>query len=351
MNLKYLGKMELDQHLRSLFVREKNLLQDILFTIKEIDIRKMYLDLGYPSLFSYLTQGVGYSEGSAQRRIDGARLLKELPEVSSMIHSGEIKLSQVAMIQKAARQVLKTHNKKITSNEKKDLINNLTNISHSETQYEIARFFDLPVLQDLKSTTQADESVRLEITLSKELFEKIRKAQQLLSHSVPSGDLVQYLEYVTEKVIQTKTGAKSVASCAENLKAPLVGDGVSDANKNQKPESRIISSGLKNLTSKNNHRNLAVDIDSSYIDIVTKSTFQPKYIPQKTKREIFNKFKCCQYKDPITGKVCRSQWFLQVDHRQPQWARGSHHSENLQILCGAHNRNKYLQESHKKLFS
>jgi hypothetical protein len=96
-----------------LHLKEKNLLQEILWTIKEIDSRRMYLDFGYASLFLYLTQGVGYSEGSAQRRIDGARLLKELPEISSMIQSGEIKLSQVAMVQKASRQVFKNHNKNI----------------------------------------------------------------------------------------------------------------------------------------------------------------------------------------------------------------------------------------------
>ncbi len=351
MNLKYLGKIELDQHMRSLFVREKDLLQDILFTIKEIDARKMYLDLGYPNLFSYLTEGVGYSEGSAQRRIDGARLLKELPEVSILIQSGEIKLSQVAMLQKAARQVLKTHNKKITSREKKDLINNLTNKNHSETKFEIARFFDLPPLHSTKKTKQSDGSIRLEITLSKELYEKIEMGQKLLSHSIPSGDLVQYLEYVTEMLLRTKIGIKSVASRDENVNSPLVGSGVNDAHKNQKPESQIMSLRLKSQSSKNNHRNLAVDIDSTSVAIAANSTFQLKSIPQKTKREILNKFKCCQYKDPITGKACRSQWFLQVDHRQPQWAGGNHHSKNLQILCGAHNRNKYLQESRRKLIS
>jgi hypothetical protein len=36
---------------------------------------------------------------------------------------------------------------------------------------------------------------------------------------------------------------------------------------------------------------------------------------------------------------------LQVDHIQPQWAAGSHHPDNLQILCGPHNRLKYQKEA------
>ena len=122
MNLKNLSKIELDQRIRILITKEKELLKEILFTIKEIDSRRLYLDFGFSNLFSYLTQGLGYSEGSAQRRIDGARLLHEIPEISQLIQSGEIKLSQVSMLQKASRQISKIHNKKVTSEEKKNLL-------------------------------------------------------------------------------------------------------------------------------------------------------------------------------------------------------------------------------------
>ncbi len=212
MNLKYLGKIELDQRMRTLHTNENNLLQDILWTIKEIDGRRLYLEFGYANLFLYLTQGIGYSEGSAQRRIDGARLLHEIPEAIHLIQSGEIKLSQISMMQKTSRQILKTQNRKITTEQKKTLLSQLSNKNHSETQFAVSNFFQIPALQDLKKTMQADESVRLEITLSKELFEKIEQAQQLLSHSIPSGDLVKYLEFVTEKVIQAKTDVKPLVN-------------------------------------------------------------------------------------------------------------------------------------------
>ncbi len=365
MSLKYLGKMELDQHMRSLFAREKDLIQDILLAIKEIDARRLYLELGYPNLFSYLTQGVGYSEGSTQRRIDGARLLKELPEVRSMIQSGEIKLSQVAMVQKAARQVLKNHNKKVTSSEKKTLLNNLTKKNYSETQHEIARFFELPVLKETKKTRQSDGSVRLEISLSKELFEKIEKAQQLLSHSIPSGDVVKYLEYVTEKVIQAKMGKKSDLKKTKNsnlavtenvFTKPTAAEVAAFENINLIISETKSSCDNKisipsSLLSRRNQHKMAVELNQSFKSVDSELDSKTKMITQKTRRKILNEFQCCQYKDPITGRVCRSRWFLQIDHAQPQWFGVNHSPENLQILCGAHNRHKYLQESHRKLMS
>lgn len=90
MNLKSLNRIELDLRIKTLAAQERELLHEIILTIKEIDQRRMYLDLGYPSLFAYLVESVGYSAGSAQRRIDAARLLKEVPELGERIQAGKI---------------------------------------------------------------------------------------------------------------------------------------------------------------------------------------------------------------------------------------------------------------------
>ena len=79
MNLKSLSQQELDVRMKTLASQERALLHEVLLTIQEIDQRKSYLERGFAHLFLYLVEGVGYSAGSAQRRIDGARLLKELP--------------------------------------------------------------------------------------------------------------------------------------------------------------------------------------------------------------------------------------------------------------------------------
>ncbi len=221
MSLKYLSYQELDLKIKSLAAREKQLLHEILLTIQEIDARKMYLDFGYSNLFSYLTTGVGYSEGAAQRRIDAARLLSEIPEIGAKIQTGEIQLNQISLLQKTVRLVMKTQKQKVNTTQKKEILQQLTHLNHNQSQQKISEFFDLPILTEVKRQTQADASVRLEMTLSKELFQKIEHAQQLLSHQIPTGDLVQYLEYVTDQVIKHYTSTKVEKSkTSPNLSLP-----------------------------------------------------------------------------------------------------------------------------------
>lgn len=67
-------------------------------------------------------------------------------------------------------------------------------------------FFALPVKHAQTQSVQADQSVRIEFIVTKEVFAKIQQAQELLSHSVPTRDLACLLEYLADKVTHQKTG-------------------------------------------------------------------------------------------------------------------------------------------------
>ncbi|MBO9668346.1 MAG: hypothetical protein J7501_16220 [Bdellovibrio sp.] len=205
MNLKLFTQDELDQRMKSLAQRERDLLHEVLLTIKEIDFRKIYLDMGFGSLFDYMIRGIGYSEGSAQRRIDAARLISEVPQMMDKIKSGELNLSQISLIQKGSREIQKIQSLKVTAEQKLELAELLCNKNHPDSQKQVAAFFSLPVVQGEQKKTQADESVRIELTLSKEGYAKVKRAQELLSHVMPYQDLTQFLEYLAEKVIKQKT--------------------------------------------------------------------------------------------------------------------------------------------------
>ena len=49
----------------------------------------------------------------------------------------------------------------------------------------------------------------------------------------------------------------------------------------------------------------------------------------------------CQFRDPISKKVCGTSQFLTVDHIQPCWAGGSDEPSNLRVLCKNHNMYRY----------
>ncbi|WP_374073267.1 HNH endonuclease [Bdellovibrio bacteriovorus] len=334
MNLKLLDKTELDQRIKLLISKERELLHEILLTIKEIDQRRLYLEYGFANLFLYLVEGVGYSAGSAQRRIDAARLLGEVPSLGSKIQSGEVKLHQVSLIQKAAREVYKTTNKKVSAEEKQELLEQITSKNFQDSQKEVASFFDLPVIEATTQVTQADDSVRLSLTISKELADKIQQAQALLSHAISSNDIVDYLEYVTDRVIKQKTSVKT---------------GVEENNYNDDKSSTLISSHSKKRDS-NSLMPILLKEQNPNSSKPT-ATVAVKPFSARTKKILINQDQCCQYKDPTTGRQCRSRWFLQIDHKLSRWAQGASTLENAQLLCAQHNRLKYQQEAGLKYLS
>lgn len=337
MKLQYLKNQDLDQKIKSLAAKERELLTEILEVIKEIDARRMFLDFGFPNLFEYLTCGVGYSAGSAQRRIDAARLLREEPVLAEKIQSGVLNLSQISMVQKAARQVAKERHLKVSSEEKIMLLKNLENKNQREAEKAVASFFDLPIQNEFKTKTQKDDSVRIELTISKVLFEKIQQAQALLSHTVKGNDLIDYLEYVTDRVIQQRT-QPSIQIKTQDFAIPSSGN-----------DSKNVNSLHEHIDSQCSTATVAVKLlpaKQSGLESKLTPAKSGNFIPfsNRIKKQTLAQQKCCQYKDPRTGRQCRSLWFLQVDHKHAKWAGGDSSQENAQILCGAHNRRKYHQE-------
>ncbi|MGZ3769172.1 MAG: HNH endonuclease [Bdellovibrio sp.] len=70
-----------------------------------------------------------------------------------------------------------------------------------------------------------------------------------------------------------------------------------------------------------------------------------KTLTPKTRKAVFSRDLCRQFKDQKTGRQCKSTYSLQVDHKTSRWASGDHSIENLQVLCFQHNQLKYQRES------
>ena len=85
--------------LKGLVGEERKILAQILEYLREVERRKIFLEIGYPSLFEFCIRELGYSEGSAQRRISAMRLIRAIPEIKPKIVSGELSLSVVSQAQ------------------------------------------------------------------------------------------------------------------------------------------------------------------------------------------------------------------------------------------------------------
>ncbi|UOF02729.1 HNH endonuclease [Bdellovibrio reynosensis] len=329
--LSRLSNLELETRLKDLVQKERKLLHVILEHIREIDARKLYLEKAYSSIYEYLTKELGYSGSAAMRRLEAARLMRDVPEIAERIQEGSLNLSQIGELSRAVKEKEKMSGDKVSPLQKQELIAMVSGRTTQEAQHELARILDLPIKEFDEQRVQKDESVRLEITLSKNQYEKLMQCKDLAAHillegngSVSMTDVIEFLanHYLDKKIKKTKN--KSVKQTAK-VDRPLENQVVP-----RNPHSPCSSQEPKS---------------SKPAIITTETVVERKSVTPKLRRLIFQRDKCCQYVDLKSGKQCKSTFALQVDHRMSKWAGGGNHLNNLQLLCAQHNRNKYISEA------
>src|SRR5471030_1772608 len=92
------GNQELVAALSVLVQRENHLMSDLLAHLAELDERRLYLDLGFTSLFAYCTEALGFCKSSAGRRIAVARVCRKYPEAFARVARGELQLSVLSLL-------------------------------------------------------------------------------------------------------------------------------------------------------------------------------------------------------------------------------------------------------------
>ncbi len=329
--IKDLSNLDLIHRFGRLVQTERKITQLVLECILEIDRRKIYLEKAYPSLFDFLVKEFGYSPSSAMRRIESARLLREIPEVSEKIQSGAINLSQLSKLQQTIRAVQKTSNHKIMTAHKKEILNKIEFTNQAKTELILAQEFNLPLQSTLieKQQIHKDESITLTITFTKKQIELLEKAQNLISHSVPDKKWADMFTYLAEKEIKSRSPKSNL-----NIKA--------------KPLNPILPDQIQTEKTKTQHQHANSIRKSNDQDTTNqlKIKYSKIYLDQKSRKLILDpQTSCCQFQDPISKKICGSQKFLQVDHIQPRWAGGTNDLNNFQSLCAQHNQYKYKIQS------
>ncbi len=77
-------------HLADLLQKERGNLADFLVSLAAFDAQRLWLDLGYPTLWAYLTRELRLSETAAHYRTTGCALVREFPEVVEPLRQGKL---------------------------------------------------------------------------------------------------------------------------------------------------------------------------------------------------------------------------------------------------------------------
>jgi hypothetical protein len=207
-------------------------------SLVEFDARRLYLREGCSSLFTYCTHVLHLSEGSAYNRIETARAARRYPKVLEALERGDLTLTAVRRL--APHLTPANHGQVLAAarhrskQELLELIASLnprpaaaTIIRHvaptpstadSTLAFAAAQKLETSIArtasiasppssggQDVAATPAtrqsaavltplAPERYKLQVTLTRETHERLRRAQALARHTLPDGDVGEILD-------------------------------------------------------------------------------------------------------------------------------------------------------------
>ena len=317
--LGHLPDAVLHRELKDLAARERGVSADVLAHIAEVDFRKAYVPEAYDSISAYCVGELRLSEDAAAKRIQVARAGRRCPAIFPALAEGHVHLSGLVL--------LAPH---LTPENASELLAASTHKRKAEIERLVAeRFPKLPVLAQVapdtpyatvaagehapghaasremtgpssgehapghvhehaRVTPVAPQKFALQFTMDGSSHDKLRYAQELLSHQVPDGDIATVLDRALDLLIARLEHTRF---------------GITD-----RP-------GRTSAT----------------------PTPGSRYIPPHVKRVVVQRDQCrCTYESAI-GRRCESRKRLEFDHVVPVARGGESTVENVRLRCRAHN--------------
>ena len=233
---------ELVDEMRRLVASEQRATARLVACLAELDKRRLYLPLGYTSLFRYCTDALRLSEDATFTRIEAARAARRFPCLVDLMAAGDLTLTAV--------RLLAPH---LTPENHVSLVQDARHKGMKEIQLLIARHKPLPPvpstirkLPDPKPPVAAaaqtatanvptparlspdahvppsparrtiivplsEATYKLQFTIRKDAHDKLRRLQSLLRHQIPKGDagliFERAMDALLADVLKRKSGA------------------------------------------------------------------------------------------------------------------------------------------------
>ena len=260
---------ELLAQVKALAATECEATAHLIAALAELDERRLYLAEGFPSLFSYCVRVLHLTEHAAYNRIEVARTARQWPIIFTMIADGSITLTAVRLLSgsltganhaellKAATHKTKSEVEELLAARKPQpavpsVVRKLpappsavpSPIAHGDSDLltpapaltapasERESPSPIPRSRPAVIAPLAPERYRVQMTISRETREKLRRVQELLRHQVPDGDpavlfdraltlLLQNLERKKLGLTQSPRPARSAGHGSRHIPAAV----------------------------------------------------------------------------------------------------------------------------------
>ncbi|MNK99946.1 hypothetical protein D3C87_1203630 [compost metagenome] len=285
---------------------ERRITLEVLQHLREVEVRRLYIDLEFESMYKYCIQRLKYSEGEAQRRLSAARLLRELPEIESQIQSGDLNITNLSAVQSFVRAE-KMADKPLSREEKLELISTVENKSTRQVKQELIQQSHQPALLaekfQMPSVNLPTALIKFETLMTDENLELLQEFKNLYAHDLADLSNQSVLMFLLNKAVQHK---KQKLGLIEKV---------------PRPSNAPLPS--------------AEDV---------KIKKQRKAIPISVQRQIWKRANfCCEHIDTNSKSRCTSKFALQTDHIISLALGGSNKVDNLRLLCRSHNSRRSIK--------
>ena len=232
---------------------EREATVELLGLLGEVDARRLYLSEGCASLFTYCTQVLHLSEHAAYHRIEGARVARQFPRILELLSSGALTLTTVALLRpvlttanaievidaavfKSKREVEVLVARLAPKPDVPTTVRRVPAVDAQPLSCDVARAVALSSAEPSASATStapatsaasvaprtclampralaaplSPDRFLLRLTISADTHAKLRRAQDLLRHSIPSGAPAAVIERALTMLVDHLERAKAV---------------------------------------------------------------------------------------------------------------------------------------------
>jgi hypothetical protein len=307
---------ELLTHLKRAAKDERCATAHLIVLLTEVDARRLYLAQGCSSLFTYCTRVLHLSEHAAFGRIEAARTARRFPLILERLLDGSLNLTAIGLL-----------GRHLTSDNHVAVLDAARHKSKSDVEHIVARLrprADARVmvrkLPEARSATPpasiafeaalgdesaspvravppppprrsevkplAPERYKIQFTVDRETHDKLRRAQDLLRHTIPDGDPAKIFARALSLLLEDVCRKKLAASERPRPAAP------------RRPDSRNIPAAVRRTVWKRDGGR-------------------------------------CVFRG-VRGR-CGETGFLEFHHVRPFADGGPATTENIELRCRAHN--------------